>query len=282
MILSKKNNFLFLHNRKAAGTSVQYILSKYCTNDDIVTPSDEYLKNRNFQKAVNYLDEQIPYLVDTNVKNILERSKNNLRQSIKLIPFIRDSSLVNNKNIYFQKLFHIPNYKYTTHSSFSDLLKYNSITDLQGLFKFAIYRNPWDQLISLYLNRGKMLNTEDGVYPIQYHKKKVSFEIFVKYQAKGFVQGKNIRDIFFHDKIKLDKVFHFNNLSEDFKNYFPFNFANEISNYLKNSYHNSNSKGNPEIKKNLMKKELFEFIKQIAGDYTKFSMIKSYDHYLDL
>lgn len=282
MILSKKHSFLFLHNRKAAGTSVQYILSKYCNHNDIVTPSDEYLKNSNFQKAVNYLDNKIPYLLDTNVKNILVRSKNNLRQSIKLIPFIRDSSLVNNKNIYFQKFFHIPNYKYTTHSTFSDLLKYNSISDLQKLFKFAIYRNPWDQLISLYLNRGKIMNIEDGAYPIKYNNKKVSFEIFVKYQAKDFLQGKDIRDIFFHDKIKLDKVFRFDNLSEDFKSYFPFKFASEISEYLKNNYHNSDSKGNPEIKKKLMNKKLFEFIKQNAGEYTKFSMIKSYDHYLDL
>jgi hypothetical protein len=47
MIISHTHKFIFIKSLKTAGTSVESILSNYCSGDDIVTPLNDFSHNRN-------------------------------------------------------------------------------------------------------------------------------------------------------------------------------------------------------------------------------------------
>jgi predicted chitinase len=53
MIISHKYKFIFIKTRKTAGTTIEYNLSKYLGNDDIIAPSDQanYLAQNYIQKT---------------------------------------------------------------------------------------------------------------------------------------------------------------------------------------------------------------------------------------
>ena len=49
MIVSKKNNFIFLKTAKTAGSSIEFYLSQFCGSKDTITslrPNEEKLKNK--------------------------------------------------------------------------------------------------------------------------------------------------------------------------------------------------------------------------------------------
>ena len=58
MIISHKYKFIFLKTRKTAGTSIEISLSRFCGDDDIITPislEDEAVRRLLGKKAKNYL-----------------------------------------------------------------------------------------------------------------------------------------------------------------------------------------------------------------------------------
>ncbi|RDW16409.1 chondroitin 4-O-sulfotransferase [Oceanobacillus arenosus] len=60
MIISHKYKFIFLKSKKTAGTSIEISLSRYCGEDDIITPiapEDEEIRARFGIKPQNYMDE---------------------------------------------------------------------------------------------------------------------------------------------------------------------------------------------------------------------------------
>ena len=59
MIISHKYKFIFLKTTKTAGTSVEISLSRFCGDDDIITPidfADEAIRQLFGKKPQNYLD----------------------------------------------------------------------------------------------------------------------------------------------------------------------------------------------------------------------------------
>ncbi|MCL2930743.1 MAG: hypothetical protein MGG11_00075 [Trichodesmium sp. MAG_R03] len=59
MIISHKYKFIFLKTKKTAGTSIEISLSRFCGDDDIITPidfTDEAIRKLLGQKPQNYLD----------------------------------------------------------------------------------------------------------------------------------------------------------------------------------------------------------------------------------
>jgi hypothetical protein len=64
MIISRFRNFIFVRTRKVAGTSIEFALSRYCGDDDVVTPirndierSDLGVWPRNFMRLPRLEDE---------------------------------------------------------------------------------------------------------------------------------------------------------------------------------------------------------------------------------
>ena len=53
MIISHKYKFIFIKTRKTAGTTIEYNLSKYLGNDDIIAPSEQanYLAQNYIQQT---------------------------------------------------------------------------------------------------------------------------------------------------------------------------------------------------------------------------------------
>lgn len=62
MIISHKHKFIFIKTKKTAGTSIEILLSKYCGEDDIITPisdEDELIRKKlKHRTAQNYLIEK--------------------------------------------------------------------------------------------------------------------------------------------------------------------------------------------------------------------------------
>ena len=47
MIISHSHKFIFIKSEKTAGTSIETVLSEYCSGDDIVVPINDFRHNRN-------------------------------------------------------------------------------------------------------------------------------------------------------------------------------------------------------------------------------------------
>ena len=47
MIISHSQRFIFIKSEKTAGTSIETVLSEYCSGDDIVVPINDFRHNRN-------------------------------------------------------------------------------------------------------------------------------------------------------------------------------------------------------------------------------------------
>ncbi|WP_287528030.1 sulfotransferase family 2 domain-containing protein [Okeania sp. SIO2C2] len=59
MIISHKYKFIFLKTKKTSGTSVKISLSRFCGDDDVITPmslEDEAIRKLLGKRPQNYLD----------------------------------------------------------------------------------------------------------------------------------------------------------------------------------------------------------------------------------
>ena len=116
MILSHKHKFIFVKTQKTAGTSLEIALSKFCGDDDIITPisiNDEKIReNLGYRGPQNYKDNSF--------KSIFKKDK-------KL--FYNHISCKNIKELVGDEI-------------------YNSY------YKFCFERNPYDKLISFYNHEG--------------------------------------------------------------------------------------------------------------------------------
>ncbi|WP_293150922.1 hypothetical protein [Okeania sp. SIO2C9] len=59
MIISYRYKFIFLKTKKTAGTSVEISLSRFCGDDDVITPislEDEAIRKLLGKRQQNYLD----------------------------------------------------------------------------------------------------------------------------------------------------------------------------------------------------------------------------------
>lgn len=121
MIISHKHRFIFVKTRKTAGTSLEIALSKFCGEEDIITPimpKDEVLRSElGFRGPQNY---SINYkcLSPKVWKKLLQRRR-------KFISFYN-------------------------HIKAEKIREQISVDEWNNYFKFCIERNPWDKVVSHY------------------------------------------------------------------------------------------------------------------------------------
>ncbi len=139
MIISHKYKYIFLKTTKTAGTSIEISLSRFCGNDDIITPltsADEKIRQelgvvpQNYENYTRYLAPWEYRLEDIN-HLITERK----------IPQISTT--------------------FYNHMSASRVKRGIGSKIWYGYYKFCFVRNPWDKAISRYYwNMKKQGTTE--------------------------------------------------------------------------------------------------------------------------
>ena len=122
MIISHKYKFIFIKTRKTAGTTIEYNLSKYLGNDDIIAPSEQ----------ANYLAQN--YMQQTSLSRFFEALK-------------------------FKKLSKIFNFEFTDHMHAIHIKKKIDNKIYQTYFKFCVEREPVDKSISYYFMRKNSPNS---------------------------------------------------------------------------------------------------------------------------
>ncbi len=121
MIISHKHKFIFIKNRKTAGTSIEISLSKFCGSKDVITPITE--EDERVRQSLGFLGPQNYH--KARIKWTLKQWRNYLKNGEKPYRFYN----------------HIPT------KEIIDLLPekiWNSY------FKFTIERNPFDKAVSYY------------------------------------------------------------------------------------------------------------------------------------
>ena len=116
MIISHKYKFIFIKTRKTAGTTIEYNISNYLGNNDIITPSNQSV----------YLSQN--YIYETKISNFLK--KINLNK-------------ISNK---FKS-------KFSEHTHAIDIKKKINKNFFDSYFKFCVEREPVDKCISYYFMR---------------------------------------------------------------------------------------------------------------------------------
>lgn len=117
MIVSHKYKFIFIKNRKVAGTSIEAYFSQHCGNLDIITSGGE-IKGRNARGIWN------PYAEFISAGNLKKRYE------------------VLSDFIYFNK--------YKSHMGARLLQTRIPKKTWESYYKICIERNPWDKTLSYY------------------------------------------------------------------------------------------------------------------------------------
>jgi hypothetical protein len=120
MIISHKHQFIFFKTEKTAGTSFEIALSKYCGEQDIITP-------------ITPNDEQVR-------KELGYRSQQNY-----FIPFRQYTKLDWVKLLIKRRRLCLYN-----HITAEEVRSYIDPQIWNSYFKFCFERNPWDKVISHY------------------------------------------------------------------------------------------------------------------------------------
>lgn len=120
MIISHKYKFIFIKTEKTAGTSIEIALSKYCGDDDIITPispiDEKKREELGYRGAQNYF-----------------------------IPIDKYSLIDYLKVIYKRKA-----RRFYNHAPASYVKAYVSPEVWNTYYKFCFERNPWDKVVSWY------------------------------------------------------------------------------------------------------------------------------------
>ena len=125
MIISHRHQFIFIKTEKTAGTSIEIALSKFCGDEEIITPlvpKDEQIRQEiSGRGAQNYL---------------VPKNKYTPRKWAKLLIKGKSSEFYN-------------------HITAKEIKQFVSPGVWNNYFKFCFERNPWDKVISWYYWRYK-------------------------------------------------------------------------------------------------------------------------------
>lgn len=121
MIISHKHRFIFLKSSKTAGCSMEIALSRFCGDQDIITPLG--LENENTRKSLGYPGSR-HYLAPCGDYRLKDVARLIVRRQKKL------------------RFYH--------HISAKEVRKYIGETIWREYYKFCFERNPWDRVISWY------------------------------------------------------------------------------------------------------------------------------------
>lgn len=120
MILSHKHRFIFIKNKKTAGSSIEIALSKYCGEDDVITPltpeDDRKRQDLGYRGAQNYY-----------------------------VPFSRYSG-----SDWLKLLSKRKRVRFRNHTPGSYIMTHVDEDVWRSYFKFCFERNPWDKAVSWY------------------------------------------------------------------------------------------------------------------------------------
>lgn len=153
MIVSHKYRYIFIKNRKIAGTSLEIYLNKFRGNDDVFTPISLFHENHYPQNYIGTFR-----LIQELLKTHFKYAKNSI------------SDYINRKKFWN----HMPGL----------LIKSRIDPEIwDDYYKFTIERNPWDKIISHYywMARDKL----DGLDFMNYLKKGYYPKDFDKYTDLG-------------------------------------------------------------------------------------------------
>tara|TARA_B100001540_G_scaffold289156_1_gene284905 strand:+ start:777 stop:1529 length:753 start_codon:yes stop_codon:yes gene_type:complete len=184
MIISKKNNFIFLKTAKTAGSSIEFYLSQFCGKKDTITGL--LLNEEKLKKKLNLLIKQ--------------------NYEYKKIKF----TLKNFKRLRFSKKIIL-----NDHSSLKvleDKIKLN----LNEYYIFAIVRNPYQWIVSYfwwYLYYEKILDISDLN---KLNKKEINhlFKLFLRFQCSYWFSW--MKDIIYSNKHKVH-IYKYENMEKNIK-----------------------------------------------------------------
>lgn len=209
MILSHKHKFIFLKTKKTGSTSVDIILSKICGTNDIITPLSEltwFGKNRRFEKN-NEEDvrKKVRGKDPQNYKgNLIEELINFFKQFFHFYRHKIYYYLIDSKKIKLLKAKR--RFKYDQHMEIREIKKILKPELFKKYFKFAVVRNPYDQVISDYYDQIKRPE----------HQSYENFDDYLNKRSKYFFY-KNYRKIAINNKLLIDGVIKYEKLENDLK-----------------------------------------------------------------
>lgn len=202
MIISHKHKFIFLHNPKAAGSSITVSLARYYGPYDIQIGS-----------IGEVLNEGIPLNRGSYLSLVHKRNKYGyvcirsflghlFREQIGFVPAFRSALDQTMKNRW-RKDFGLR----TAHPDAKEVKKIFA-KEWQEYTKFCVVRNPWDQAVSNYFWRTK------------HSHKKILFEDFVvSYYSRYLRDDESVWDVRnitrIDNKIAVDEVISYENLHND-------------------------------------------------------------------
>lgn len=198
MIISHKNKFIFIKNRKTGGSSLEVVLSKFCGKDDIITPLP--FKEEQLRKEFGGLSHRNWM---TPFEEYTEREWREMHNV-----FHRGHRM---------KTF-IP-VRYWNHCGYENIMKYVNSDIWNSYFKFCFERNPWDKTLSFFWwkHPKRVLKSED-------------FSIFIE-RGKGLT----LSDWTKYADISpvVDRVFQYENIQEELRmldECLHLNISNEMKN----------------------------------------------------
>ncbi len=119
MIISFSKKFIFLKNMKVGGSSVEFYLTQFCNENDVITP---------LLKEEEKLKKKYGLLSSQNIK---------LKQSSFGIRSLRKMSFFKEKIIF-------------DHASINQILKTNLKNKIKNFYIFTFVRNPYDWIVSYF------------------------------------------------------------------------------------------------------------------------------------
>lgn len=243
MIISHQHKFIFLHNRKAAGSSVTVALARYLGPDDVMVGCVEDCRANGISPPRRMVLEALRY---PNPKAALAHLPKGA-----VWKFVSAS----NKALYKKLIGPTP-----AHARAVELQR-SFQREWQEYTKFCVVRNPWTKTVSDYFWRTKKLESPPSFR--EYVTALVSGQ-----SLGGIVPGghDNWETYTINDSVSVDKFIRFENLENDFRDVLSglgLDWKGPLTTAKKNKKHKAGSK--------LSYKDMYstDMVEQIRDIYRK-------------